>query len=120
MQRYTELEIAVIEKYFEQLRWTRKTGKISESIRNKELAYWEKFEPKVVIEALKTHMEKYPTMREEYTRGIIRNIDRSKGDRNNEWENSGAVNKRNESSEKKASSRNEAAADAIRARLGQI
>lgn len=121
MKRYTQEQVKVIEEYFEQLKWTRKTGKLSKSIKERELKYWEKFEPDVVVEALRTHIIKYPTMREEYTRGIMRNVDvqkKAKTEGTNVGKNNSGVNSTNGYYAQKTHGRNETAADAIRARLG--
>ena len=40
MERYSKEEREFIEKYFEMLRWTRKSGKLSESIRKRQLEYF--------------------------------------------------------------------------------
>ncbi|MDO5097086.1 MAG: hypothetical protein Q4D65_11010 [Peptostreptococcaceae bacterium] len=108
MERYSKEERELIEKYFEMLRWTRKSGKLSESIRKKQLEYFLKYDKNIVLRALKIHIEKYPTMREEYTRGIIRNLEREgighgcRGD-----------GRALESGAKSLAERNRAAADAI-------
>ena len=74
-ERYDDGQKAVIKKYFEVLADTRLTGKISEGIKNREVKYWERFSVPVVIQALSIHIQKYPSMRESYTRGIMRNLE---------------------------------------------
>lgn len=74
LQRYEEEDKKVIERYFECLREGRLTGKISNSILEREATYWEKFSVDVVIEALRIHIRDYPSYRESYTRGIMRNL----------------------------------------------
>ena len=72
--RYSDSDLKVIEEYWDCMRYTRRTGTVAEGIIKKEQSYWEKFPPGVVIKALNIHMVKYPTHREQYTRGIIRNL----------------------------------------------
>lgn len=75
LDRYDDRQKAVIKKYFEVLADTRLTGKLSEGIKNREVKYWERFSVPVVIQALSIHTQKYPSMRETYTRGIMRNLE---------------------------------------------
>ena len=75
LDRYDDRQKAVIKKYFEVLADTRLTGKLSEGIKNREVKYWERFSVPVVIQALSIHTQKYPSMRESYTRGIMRNLE---------------------------------------------
>ena len=75
LERYDDRQKAVIKKYFEVLADTRLTGKLSDSIKNREVKYWERFSVPVVIQALSIHIQKYPSMRESYTRGIMRNLE---------------------------------------------
>lgn len=75
LKRYSEKQRVIIFQYFDMLKDTRRTGKIAENILNREIKYWEKFSPALVIEALRVHIQKYPSMRESYTRGIMRNLE---------------------------------------------
>ena len=75
LERYDDRQKAVIKKYFEVLADTRLTGKLSDGIKNREVKYWERFSVPVVIQALSIHTQKYPSMRETYTRGIMRNLE---------------------------------------------
>lgn len=79
LERYTPAQRQVIEAYWETIRFTRSTGKVSDGVKQREYEYWTKFEPEIVIEALGIHIEGYPTHREDYTRGIMRNRKRMKG-----------------------------------------
>lgn len=79
LDRYTPEQQKVIADYWEVIRWTRQTGKISDGIKRTELEYWQRFEPGVVIRALEIHIDKAPNIREHYTRGIMRNLDTEKG-----------------------------------------
>lgn len=73
LMRYNDKQKETINKYWEVIRWTRKHGKIADKIKLAEMEYWNKYETDIVISALETHIEKYPKVRENYTRGIIRN-----------------------------------------------
>lgn len=75
LDRYSEGDKKVIEEYFQVLRDGRKTGTVSRGILEREVAYWEKFSTDVVIEALRIHITKYSSLRESYTRGIMRNLE---------------------------------------------
>lgn len=75
LDRYDDRGRRVIEKYFETIACTRLTGKISDSVKNREIKYWEKFSVPVVIHALEIHIQKYPSIKESYTRGIMRNLE---------------------------------------------
>lgn len=79
LERYTPAQRQVIEAYWETIRFTRRTGKISEGIKQREYEYWAKFEPEIVIKSLAIHIKDYPTHREDYTRGIMRNKRNQKG-----------------------------------------
>lgn len=72
--RYTPEQRKIIEAYWEAIRWTRSTGKISDGIKQREYEYWEKFDAALVVRALRIHIEKYPKLKENYTRGILRNL----------------------------------------------
>lgn len=74
LKRYTKEQIEFIGEYWDTIRFTRKTNKISDGIKKRELEYWDRFPPIIVIEAIRIHIENYPNIRENYTRGIIRNI----------------------------------------------
>lgn len=64
--------------YWNTVRFTRKTGKISINIIKTEMDYWQKFEVEVVMEALKTHINQRREYKESYTRGIMRNMQEDK------------------------------------------
>ncbi|MDR9503387.1 hypothetical protein RI662_03605 [Brevibacillus agri] len=74
MSRYTPAQRSVIEAYWETVRFTRSTGKISDGIKRREMEYWAKYDPSLVIRALSIHIQKYPNIKENYTRGILRNL----------------------------------------------
>lgn len=76
MDRYSEAEQMLLEQYFDRIRLTRKSGKLSENIRKRQLEYFSKYPKNIVLEAIKIHLKKYPGMREDYTRGILRNLAR--------------------------------------------
>lgn len=70
--RYTAEQIKIIDRYWDIIKFTRKNGKISFGIIATEMDYWEQFPVDIVIESIATHIEKYQTKRENYTRGIMR------------------------------------------------
>lgn len=61
-------------KYFERIKNTRKSKKIALSVIKREIEYYKKYDSKLVLKAFNIHLEKYPHKRENYTRGIIRNL----------------------------------------------
>lgn len=67
----------LIQKYWSIVSRTRQSGRISENIKAKEREYWAAFPEELVREALTIHIQKYPHMRENYTRGILRNLKRT-------------------------------------------
>lgn len=69
-------------KYFECLENTRKSKKISLNIIKKEIEYYKKYDFKIVLQALKLHLKSYQDKKEQYTRGIIRNLAREEENAN--------------------------------------
>lgn len=65
-------------KYWNLVRQTRKSGRISPSVIEKAQAQWEKFDNSVVKQALEIHIQHYPSYPEKYTLGIMRNLQRCK------------------------------------------
>lgn len=76
LARYQPRQVRVIEEYFAAVAKTRKTGMIAASVMARELEYWEKFEPELVVMALTVHLKKHRGKREAYTRGIMRGLSR--------------------------------------------
>lgn len=74
--RYSEEQLKVIDEYFDILRWTRKNGKIADSVILKIYQEWEKYPIPKVIYALKVYINnpKYHDKRENYCYGIMRNV----------------------------------------------
>src|SRR5699024_7796049 len=60
-------------KYWDVIRETRKTGKISKSVTYNTMKKWEKYDLAVIEYALKSHIEMHAGKKEEYTIGIMRN-----------------------------------------------
>lgn len=79
LNRYTEEQKTTIDTFWDTIRWTRSTGRISESVKRRELDYWKQFDANIVIEALAIHIKNYPKIKEQYTRGIMKNLAYSKG-----------------------------------------
>ncbi len=61
-------------EYWKVLSRTRRSGRISQGVKDKEEARWGRFDEDVIMEALRIHMSNYPDYRETYTRGIMRNL----------------------------------------------
>ena len=59
-------------RYWDVIRETRKTGKISKSVIYNNMKKWEKYSPVVIEYALTTHIHNHAGKREEYTLGIMR------------------------------------------------
>lgn len=74
-QRYSKEDLSIIDTYLDILRWTRKNGKIADSVVLKIYHKWEKFSISKVIYALNVYINnpKYHDKRESYCYGIMRN-----------------------------------------------
>ena len=74
--RYSEEKSKVIDEYFDILRWTRKNGRIADSVILKIYQEWERYPIPKVIYALKVYINnpKYHDKRENYCYGIMRNV----------------------------------------------
>lgn len=74
-QRYDDTELKIIDTYFDILRWTRKNGKIADSVVMKIYQEWEKFAKTKVLYALNIYVNnpKYHDKKENYCYGIMRN-----------------------------------------------
>lgn len=72
MEGFEELK----KQYWRTLVYTRKSGRISESVKKKTEAQWDKYPREIVEEALRIHIRKYrdPSYKENYTIGIMRNL----------------------------------------------
>lgn len=92
LPRYDDRQRRIIATYWETIAFTRKTGKVSANIMQTEMRYWQRFDADVVVAALAVHNEKYPTFRESYTRGIMRNMQADK-DAGRPWQNKGGRQK---------------------------
>ncbi len=74
-ERYSEEQLKVIDEYFDILRWTRKNGKIADSVIVKIYKKWEEFKVDKVIYSLNVYINnpKYHDKKENYCYGIMRN-----------------------------------------------
>lgn len=72
--RYTPEQQAAIRDYWDAVRFTRKTARVSPKIMADEMDYWARFPPDIVMEALSIHVRKCQDKDERYTRGIMRRI----------------------------------------------
>jgi hypothetical protein len=72
--RYNIEELKFIDEYLNLISNTRSNGKISDSIVLSQFEYWTKFDKKIVIYSLRTHLNdpKLEKIKENYTRGIMR------------------------------------------------
>ncbi|NBK93044.1 hypothetical protein D5278_13825 [bacterium 1XD21-13] len=66
------------EQYWSLIRRTRKSGRVAQSVIDRVEKSWEAFEPEVVEEALRIHTMRYPEYKENYTIGIMRNLQKQK------------------------------------------
>lgn len=73
--RYSKEELSIIDNYFDILRWTRKNGRIADSVIIKIYKEWEKYSIPKVIHGLKVYINnpKYHDKKENYCYGIMRN-----------------------------------------------
>lgn len=73
-----EINEELRKSYWKVVSRTRQSGRISQSVIQKTEASWERFSPDVVEEALKIHRDRYAGYKENYTIGIMRNLQRDK------------------------------------------
>ena len=66
------------ENYWRVVRRTIASGRIAPSVIERVEKSWEAFDPDVVEEALRIHVARYPDRGENYTLGIMRNLQRQK------------------------------------------
>ncbi len=73
--RYDDIELKVIDSYLDILKWTRRNGKIADSVILKIYQEWEKYSKIKVIHALNLYISnpKYHDKKENYCYGIMRN-----------------------------------------------
>lgn len=78
LDRYSPTDRAVIDAYWTEIRRTRSTGRLAESVIRRWLDRWSAFPPWVVVEGMQIHLDRYAGSgkREEYTHGIIRRLAR--------------------------------------------
>lgn len=65
-------------RYWNLIKQTRASGRISQSVIARVEESWKKFDDDVVEEALKTHIDRYKGYKENYTVGIMRNMQKQK------------------------------------------
>lgn len=73
-----EVDKELRSSYWKVVSRTRQSGRISKSVIDRVEASWERFSPDVVEEALKIHRDRYAGYKENYTIGIMRNLQRDK------------------------------------------
>lgn len=74
LARYSEHDRRTIDAYFAVIALTRKTRKLAEGVIRGELKYWSKYPVELVLQALREHVRKNVGKKENYTRGILRNM----------------------------------------------
>lgn len=68
------------ENYWKMIARTRASGRISPSVIRKTEEQWERYDEDVVREALAVHIQKYEGYKENYTLGIMRNMQKRKNE----------------------------------------
>jgi len=76
--RYSGEQAAVIRDFWDAVRFTRKSGKIAGTVIAREMDYWERFSPGIVMAALKIHIRKCRGKDEKYTEGIMRRLEKER------------------------------------------
>lgn len=66
------------ENYWKTISRTRKSKRISPNVKQRVEASWERFDDDVIRQALRIHVDRYPNYKENYTIGIMRNLQREK------------------------------------------
>ena len=74
MEKLEELK----EQYWRTVAQTRKSGRIAGSVKERIEKDWKRFDEDVVCEALRIHINRYKGYKENYTIGIMRNLQRQK------------------------------------------
>lgn len=75
------------ELYWNTMKKTRVSGRISQSLIDKTEEQWKGFDSDVVEEALLIHTSHHPNKRENYTIGIMNNLQKQKSGGNQDAEN---------------------------------
>ena len=68
----------LITNYWRTVAKTRTSGRIAQSVKDRVRESWAAFDEDVVKEALRIHIDRYPTYKETYTIGIMRNLQKQK------------------------------------------
>lgn len=89
MSRYSTDQMKVVRKYWNCIRHTRRTAKISAGVIQRWMDKWSKYETRTIVEAMLVHVSKHQDKREEYTAGIIRGMSKG-GEKKNDKQRSGA------------------------------
>ena len=66
------------EQYWRTVAGTRKSERIAGSVKERVEKEWNKFDEDVILEALRIHIDRYKGYKENYTIGIMRNIQKRK------------------------------------------
>lgn len=65
-------------EYWKVLAHTRKSGRISRGVVEKTEEKWSAYDEDIIVEALRIHMSRTPGYKENYTVGIMRNLQKAK------------------------------------------
>ncbi|MGN1144895.1 MAG: hypothetical protein ACI4R5_00475 [Acetatifactor sp.] len=65
-------------KYWDIIRRTRSSGRIAASVVDRVEESWKRYDDDIVKQALEIHIKSYPSYKENYTLGIMRNLQRCK------------------------------------------
>ena len=74
MDDFVELK----ENYWRTVARTRKSGRIAPGVKLRVEKGWERFDKDVVRDSLRIHIDRYPNYKENYTVGIMRNLQKQK------------------------------------------
>ncbi len=66
------------ENYWRIIRRTRSSGRIAQSVIKKTEEKWQKYDESIIRQALEIHISRYPGYKENYTLGIMRNLQRDR------------------------------------------
>ncbi len=66
------------EQYWRTVSRTRKSGRIAGSVKDRIESEWKRYDEDVISEALRIHINRYKTYKEQYTIGIMRNLQKKK------------------------------------------
>ncbi len=72
--RYSDKQLRLVRRYWDAMKYLRKTDVISPNIVHKRMTCWEDYRVEWVQQAIITHLKNHATRRESYTDGILRGL----------------------------------------------